>query len=240
MKIYNFKILRFNPKKDTAPHFQEYTLELDPAASVLEALLKIQDEIDPSLAFRYSCRGAVCGSCGMIINGKFNLACRSLVKNIKADEIVLEPLPNLEIVKDLMVDLQPFWEAYEKIRPYLIPKILPDKENLVSPKDEKVIDNFINCILCACCYGSCPVVTRDEDYLGPAALAKLFRFAGDVRDKGHKEVLDEVNLESGVWGCDTVFKCVDACPKKVRPTDGIEALRRKTVAQKFKKAIGIK
>src|SRR3990167_6257213 len=107
------------------PYFQEYNVELEPSDSVLEGILKIQDEIDPSLAFRDSCRGAVCGSCAMVINGKFDLACRSLVKNIKAEEIVPEPLPNLEIVKDLMVDLQPFWKAYEKIRPYLIPKVIP-------------------------------------------------------------------------------------------------------------------
>ncbi|MDP3786821.1 MAG: succinate dehydrogenase iron-sulfur subunit [Candidatus Omnitrophota bacterium] len=240
MASYIFKILRFSPKTDSMPHFEQYRVELDPSDSVLEGILKIQDEIDPSLAFRYSCRGAVCGSCAMVINGKFNLACRSLVKNIKAEEIVLEPLPNLEIVKDLMVDLQPFWKAYEKIKPYLIPKVIPEKENLVRPKEEKAIDNFINCVLCACCYGSCPVVTRDEKYLGPAALAKLFRFAGDIRDKGHTDVLDEIDTESGTWGCDTVFKCVEACPKKVRPTDGIEALRRKTVIRKSKRLIGVK
>lgn len=240
MSAYIFRVLRFNPKRDSMPYFQEYNVELDPSASVLEGLLKIQDEINPSLAFRYSCRGAVCGSCGMVINGKFNLACRSLVKNLNTQEIVLEPLPNLEIIEDLMVEMKPFWKAYENIKPYLIPKLVPEKENLVSPKDEKVIDNFINCILCACCYGSCPVVTRDENYLGPAALAKLFRFVGDVRDRGHGETLDQINIESGTWGCDTVFKCVEACPKKVRPTDGIEALRRKTVVRKLKRSVGIK
>lgn len=240
MSAYIFKILRYDPKTDSMPYFQDYNVELDPSASVLEGLLKIQDEIDPSLGVRYSCRGAVCGSCGMVINGKFNLACRSLLKNLKTTQVVLEPLPNLEITKDLMVDMEPFWKAYEKIMPYLMPKIIPEKENLVSPKDEKTIDNFINCILCACCYGSCPVITRDEEYLGPAALAKLFRFVGDVRDKGHADVLDEINIESGTWGCDTVFKCVEACPKKVRPTDAIEALRRKTVTRKIKRLIGIK
>lgn len=235
-KEFIFKIFRFNPDKDNHPYFQTYRVNIHEGETVLEALLNIQDEQDGSLAFRYSCRSAVCGSCGMTINGALALACKTQLQSLFGNEILIEPLPNMDIIKDMVVDMQPFWKAYEIIKPWLYEEeTAPEKERLVSPKSMKKIDQYINCILCACCYGACPVLGRDEEYLGPAAIAKLFRFLEDPRDKRDLDMIEQFNDQKGIWACDTVYRCIDACPKEVRPTDGIAGVRRRFVAHKFKK-----
>ncbi|MFQ6082290.1 MAG: succinate dehydrogenase/fumarate reductase iron-sulfur subunit [Candidatus Aminicenantia bacterium] len=233
---YTFKIFRFDPSTDQMPYFQEYEFGFSLSTSILEALITIRNELDGTLSFRYSCRGAVCGSCGMIINGKPDLACGIKIGMLNSREIVLEPLPNFEVLKDLVVDMEPFWKANREIKPYLHPtNQLPEKEHRVSEKQIGKIYQFINCVLCACCYSACPVVARDESYLGPAALAKLYRFIQDPRDTRSYSFLKEINTQEGVWGCDTVFKCIEACPKEVRPVDAIEGLRRKLVIEKIKR-----
>jgi succinate dehydrogenase / fumarate reductase iron-sulfur subunit len=238
-KPIRLKIFRYDAKIDKLPRYEEFAVRTNSnrtGMTVLEAILQIQDEQDGTLAVRYSCRGAVCGSCAILINGKFDLACRVQLQNVGTETIVLEPLPNLNIIKDLVVDMEPFWKALQQIQPWLheiTPP--PEKERLMSPQEREKIDQYINCILCAACYGSCPVLARDEKYLGPAALAKLYRFVADSRDSRSDETLKISNTESGVWGCDTVLRCIDACPKNVRPTDGIEALRRNLVVRKFRK-----
>jgi succinate dehydrogenase / fumarate reductase iron-sulfur subunit len=229
-----FKILRFDPPKDKAPHFQEYIHTPKPGDTMLEVLKDIRDQQDPSLSFRYSCREAVCGSCALTINGQIGLACRSQFEALKTDTVVIEPLPNLEILKDLIVDFKPFWEAYNYVLPYLHPEgDPPPKGHCVDEKDMEEVYQFITCILCGSCYAACPAATRDERYLGPAALAKLYRFAIDPRDKRPWEALARVDNPTGVWGCDTVFRCNDVCPKDVRPADGIEGLRRKMVVKRL-------
>lgn len=236
-----FKILRYEPQRDEHPRFQLYRHEPKPQDSVLEALKDIRDQQDPSLAFRYSCREAVCGSCSLVVNGRISLACRTQVADLATDEIVLEPLPNLEIQKDLIVDLKPFWEAYRRIGPFLQAEgEIPEKGHRVGEKDMERVFQYITCILCACCYSACPVATRDGRYAGPAALAKLYRFAVDPRDKRPFSALERVDGPDGVWGCDTVFRCNDVCPKEVRPADGIEGLRRKLIAGKTKRVFGRK
>jgi succinate dehydrogenase / fumarate reductase iron-sulfur subunit len=231
-----FKILRFEPQQDDHPHFQLYRHEPKPQDTVLEALKDIRDQQDPSLSFRYSCREAVCGSCAMVINGGIGLACRTQVRDLGTDEIVIEPLPNLEILKDLIVDLKPFWEAYRRVEPFLHASAdVPEKGHRVDEKDMERVFQYITCILCASCYSACPVASRDGRYVGPAALAKLYRFAVDPRDERPFAALERVNGPDGVWGCDTVFRCNDVCPKSVRPADGIEGLRRKLVVGKAKR-----
>ena len=245
-EIYTFKILRYDAKDpETEAHFDYYKIRVIPGLTVLTVLLRIRDELDGTLAFRASCRSATCGSCAMVINGNLNLACRTQVgsfqDNPQDKTVILEPLPNLEIIKDLVVDMTPFWDAYEKMEPYMIRKSLhPEKEIFQSEQDRKKMDQFVNCILCACCYGACPVLARDPRYAGPAALAKLERFALDSRDERSADSLDKINDEKGVWGCDTLFRCIDACPKDVRPTDGIVGLRKSLVRNKLKRVFGIK
>ena len=238
---YLFKILRFDPRQDEYPYFQEYSYETAETKSVLEALMEIRNVQDCSLSFRYSCREAICGSCAMVINGRFDLACRTELESLDSPQIVIEPLPNLEIQKDLVVDLDPFWEALIKIEPFLHSEgEIPEKGYRI--EDEKIdkIFQYVNCILCGCCYSACPVVSQRENYLGPAALAKLYRFVKDPRDKRPFKNWTRVNTEGGAWGCHTIFKCNEACPKEVRPADGIEGLRRTLIVEKIKSLLPFK
>ena len=229
--IYTVKILRFDAHEpDTAPHFDSYRVRIIPSLTVLTVLMRIRDEIDGTLAFRSSCRAATCGSCAMVINGKLDLACRTQVTAFDDNTIILEPLPNMKVIKDLVVDMTPFWTMYEKITPYLVRNSNnPEKEIHQSEEDRSRIDQFVNCILCACCYGACPVATRDPEYIGPAAFAKMRRFTLDSRDERPATELKKVDSEHGVWGCDQVLRCIDACPKEVRPTDAIVGLRQSLV-----------
>ncbi len=233
---YCFRLFRFDPKKDESPYFQDFSYECEEKKSVLEALMDIRNDQDGSLSLRYSCREAICGSCAIVINGNFDLACRTNLESLSSSLVVIEPLPNLEIQKDFVVDMDPFWEALLKIEPYLQGEEVPNGEgHLVDDRDMDRIFQFVNCIMCGCCYAACPVATRDERYVGPAALAKLYRFVRDPRDVRPFVRWSRVNTESGVWGCDTVFACNEACPKDVRPADGIQALRRKLVVEKIKR-----
>jgi succinate dehydrogenase / fumarate reductase iron-sulfur subunit len=238
---YTFKILRYDAMEPAGePYLASYRVKVIPGLTVLAVLIRIRDEIDGTLAFRSSCRAAVCGSCAMVINGKIDLACRTQVAPFDTDTIILEPLPNLEVIKDLVVDLEPFWAKYEKIMPWLVRKSpAPEKEVPQSVAERHSFDQYVNCILCASCYGACPVPARDPDYLGPHAFAKLERFMGDSRDERAASTLAVVNDERGVWGCDTVFRCIDACPKDVRPTDAIVALRKRLVKYKTKQILGM-
>ena len=233
---YIFRILRFDPKRDEAPYFQDFSYGTEEKKSVLEALMDIRNDQDGAISLRYSCREAICGSCAMVVNGNFDLACRTNLDSLKSSLVVIEPLPNLEIQKDLVVDMDPFWEALYRIEPYLHgEKIESTEGHLVDDRDMDKIFQFVNCIMCGSCYAACPVASRDERYLGPAALAKLYRFIRDPRDIRPFAQWSRVNTEAGVWGCDTIFACNEACPKDVRPADGIEALRRKLVVEKIKR-----
>jgi|Deesub1362B_J571_1020462.scaffolds.fasta_scaffold00002_164 succinate dehydrogenase/fumarate reductase iron-sulfur protein len=236
MAKYLFRLLRFNPARDKKPYFQDFYYESSEKDSVLDALRSIRDNLDPTLAFRYSCREAICGACGMVINGQITLACRTILESLKSRVVVIEPLPNLEIQKDLMVDMTPFWEALREIEPFLHPQAgIPKKGYRIEERQMERIYQFINCILCGCCYSACPVVARGQGYLGPAALAKLYRFVEDPRDKRPFSQWSRVDKPSGVWACDTVFRCHEVCPKNVRPADGIEGLRRKLVIERIKR-----
>ena len=238
---YTFKIFRYDSKlPEQGPSFSTYHIEVVPGMSILSALLYIRDEIDGGLSFRCSCRSAVCGSCAMAMNGKIELACRIQVASLGSDVIILEPLPNFEIIKDLVVDMAPFWAKYELIKPWLTRKALTTGAEIRQSEEERSrIDQFVNCILCASCYGACAVLARDPEYLGPAALVKLERFILDSRDQRPLSALEAVNTEQGVWGCDTLFKCIESCPKEVRPTDAIVGLRKTLLQYKVQKLLGM-
>lgn len=235
--MYRFEILRYDSAKEEEPRFQIYDLAGEENMSVLEGLLKIQDQQDPSLAFRYACRGAVCGSCAMSINGRLDLACRVLLGNLGTAKVVIEPLPNFEIIRDLVVEMSPFWEKYERVRPWLQSALSGEKESRMSEPQREKIDQYVNCILCGLCYAACPVLRSNGQFTGPAALAKLYRFLADSRDDRDNTTLQQEDAHEGVWGCHTITRCIEACPKQVRPTDGIEGLRRKLVTGKLKSLI---
>ncbi|WP_406662005.1 succinate dehydrogenase/fumarate reductase iron-sulfur subunit [Methanolobus sp. ZRKC3] len=231
---------------------ENFTVEDRPGMTVLEALFHVQERIDGSLCFRYSCRGAVCGSCAMLINKVPRLACRTQVSEVKDEstdepkdgvasvkpsgkvegrnEILVEPLPNLNVIRDLIVDMDHFYELVDSIKPWINKdEGEPEKETLMEPAMQVQLEKYTNCILCATCHGACPAASRNGEYLGPAALAKAWRFYLDPRSKeeDRNELLKYLNSDSGVWGCDVVYKCVAVCPKKVTPTQGILDLRGK-------------
>ena len=237
-QIYRFEVFRYDAAGAGRPRFEAYELEAADNTSVLEALLKIRDEQDPSLAFRYACRGAVCGSCAMSINGNLDLACRVLLDRLGTDRVVVEPLPNLEVIRDLVVDMDPFWEKYERVQPWLQGELAAEGDVRVSERQRQRIDQYVNCILCGLCYASCPVLRSNPQFTGPAALAKLNRFLADARDGRDDTTLRQEDSHEGAWGCHTITRCIQACPKQVRPTDGIEAVRRKLVVHRLKQLPG--
>ena len=201
---------------------------IGPGMTVLEAIFEVLEKQDGSIAFRYACRGAICGSCAMFINGSHRLACGTQVTSLNTTEITISPLPHLPLIKDLAVDMTPFFDNYEAIKPYLIANTPPpEKERLQSPDQRKAIDEAIDCILCGICYSSCPVVWTNKDYLGPSALLKAYRFVADSRDEGLKERLATVGTEKGVWRCHTIFNCSEACPKGINPTNAIQQLKKR-------------
>ncbi|MBL7187841.1 MAG: succinate dehydrogenase iron-sulfur subunit [Phycisphaerae bacterium] len=222
-------VLRSDEKDSADPAFVSFAVPHEKDMTVLAALLWIQDNLDGTLALRYSCRGAVCGSCAMVINGDIALACRIHLRNLPA-EVIVEPLPNLPIQKDLVVDMTRFWESWARVRPYLIRfDDMPEKEILQTPAQLDRIEQFINCMLCACCYSACPLQQRNPEYVGPAALAALARFENDSRDQRDRDSLKEVSHDSGMWGCRSIFRCIDVCPRNVRPADGIAELRTRAL-----------
>ncbi len=236
MTTQTFRISRFDPDSDNGkPYYREYSLDASEGMTVLEALLRLQTEQDGSLAFRYACRGAVCGSCTMVINGQIGLACRVQVRGL-GETVTLEPLPNLPVLKDLVVDMDVFFDKNRAVQPWLQPSGPdPEKERLVDPQQWAEAEPYTNCILCASCYGVCPAAERDPAYLGPAALAKHYRFLADVRDAADEERLALVDGEQGVEGCDMVWNCVEVCPKGVPPTQGIGKSRARIRRAKRKK-----
>lgn len=226
-------ILRSDAKENAEPRFASFRVPHDEEMTVLAALLWIQDNLDGTVAFRYSCRGAVCGSCAMVINGAVGLACRTHLRDLP-NEVFLEPLPNLPIERDLVVDMTGFWDSWARVKPYLIRlDEVSEKENLQTPDQLSRIEQFINCMLCACCYSACPLQQRNPDYMGPAALAALARFEDDSRDQRSGDSLKNASGGNGIWGCRSVFRCIDVCPRDVRPADGIAELRTLAIRDLF-------
>ena len=237
-KSYRIEILRYGGATGDAPRFQAYELPVVGKMSVLEAILRIQDEYDHSLAFRYACRGAICGSCAMSINGTLNLACRVQLHTLAAERIVLEPLPGFEIIKDLVVNMDAFWAKYERVRPWLHAETSAAKETRMTERERERIDQYVHCILCGICYGACPARRNNDAFTGPAALAKLYRFLADSRERRDGQTLRQESTPAGLWGCRTIMKCVEACPKDVRPADGIRGARRAALGNLFRREPG--
>ncbi len=227
--IIRLKIFRFDPQKDKEPYYQSFEVEADPLDRILDCLNRIRWEQDPTLSFRWSCGHGVCGSDGMRINGICGLPCQKLVRNFN-EEILIEPLPVFKVIKDLIVDLGPFFEKYHSIKPYLITKTPPpDQERIQSADQQRLFEEAIRCILCACCTASCPVNQKKETevYVGPAALVRAFRYLFDSRDEASAERIALLNQKDGVWGCQTKWKCTEVCPKGIPVTKQIGQIKKR-------------
>jgi succinate dehydrogenase / fumarate reductase iron-sulfur subunit len=227
MPTYTFKIQRFIPEKDKKPRYQEYQVELEATDRVLDGLNEIKWRQDGTLTYRRSCAHGVCGSDAMRINGRNRLACKLLIKDLP-NHVTIEPMLGFTVIKDLVVDLEPFFEKYRAIVPYLINDDTPpaESERLQSPEDRARYDDGTRCILCAACTTSCPPFWANKEFVGPAAIVNAHRFIFDSRDQGAEERLAILNTRNGVWRCRTVFNCTDACPRDIEITRAIEDVKR--------------
>jgi succinate dehydrogenase / fumarate reductase iron-sulfur subunit len=222
------RIRRFNPEKDPKPYWAEYALDqVEAGDRVLDLLHRVKWEQDGTIAFRRSCAHGVCGSDGMRINGVNRLACKVLVRTLGEGDhvkIQVEPLLGLRVVKDLVVDLEPFFEHYRQIMPYFVnddPLPADGRERLQSPEDRQRFDDTTKCILCACCTAACPSFWANGRYIGPAAIVQAHRFIFDSRDRATDERLKLMGDPDGVWRCRTIFNCTNACPRGIQITRAI-------------------
>ena len=219
------KIRRFNPEVDTEPHWQSFEVSALPTDRVLNLLHTIKWYQDGSLTFRRSCAHGVCGSDAMRINGVNRLACKVLVRDLP-DEIMIEPIKGLPLEKDLVVDMEPFFEAYRSIKPFLVTYgNQPSREHIQSQAERDRYDDTTKCILCAACTTSCPVYWADGSYFGPAAIVNAHRFIFDSRDQAAEERLEILNDREGVWRCRTTFNCTEACPRGIEITKAIQEVK---------------
>ena len=223
------KIRRFNPEADDQPHWETFDVPVGPGDRILDALHHVKWYIDGTLTFRRSCAHGVCGSDAMRINGVNRLACKVLVRDV-GDEVTVEPLKALPLLKDLVVDMEPFFDSYRAVKPWLITEgQQPTRERLQSPQQRERFDVTTKCILCAACTGSCPVYWTDQTYVGPATIVNAHRFVFDSRDTGADAHLEVMNSRHGVWRCRTVFNCTDACPRGIPVTQVIAEVKREII-----------
>ncbi|GAA2396071.1 succinate dehydrogenase iron-sulfur subunit [Streptomyces glaucosporus] len=229
------RIRRFNPEVSDEARWEDFQIEIDPKERVLDALHKIKWELDGTLTFRRSCAHGICGSDAMRINGRNRLACKTLIKDISPEKpITVEPIKGLAVQKDLVVDMEPFFQAYRDVMPFLITKgNEPTRERLQSPEDRERFDDTTKCILCAACTTSCPVFWNDGQYFGPAAIVNAHRFIFDSRDEGGEQRLEVLNDREGVWRCRTTFNCTEACPRGIEITKAIQEVKRALITRRY-------
>ena len=235
MADVTLRLLRFNPETDTEAHFEEYTVDAEPMDRLLDCLHKVKWFHDSSLALRRSCAHGICGSDAMVINGKNALACKVLVKDL-AQPITVEPIRGLPQIKDFIVDMDPFFQGYLAVKPWLITdkkEKEPARERLQSPEDRERFDDTTKCILCAACTTSCPIFWSDEEYVGPAAIVNAHRFIFDSRDRGGAERLEILSQHDGAFKCRTAFNCTYACPRDIKITKAIQEVKRAALFNTF-------
>ncbi|UUN28747.1 succinate dehydrogenase iron-sulfur subunit [Streptomyces sp. FIT100] len=230
-----FRIRRFNPEVSAEAEWQDFQIEIDPKERVLDGLHKIKWDVDGSLTFRRSCAHGICGSDAMRINGKNRLACKTLIKDINPEKpITVEAIKGLTVLKDLVVDMEPFFQAYRDVMPFLVTTgNEPTRERLQSAEDRERFDDTTKCILCAACTSSCPVFWNDGQYFGPAAIVNAHRFIFDSRDEAGEQRLEILNDKDGVWRCRTTFNCTDACPRGIEVTKAIQEVKRALITRRF-------
>jgi succinate dehydrogenase / fumarate reductase iron-sulfur subunit len=245
---FTLKVRRYQPEAGDGdgapgPYWQHFDVDLDPTLSVLDGLLQVKDREDGSLAVRCSCRAAICGSCGVQINGQSTLACKTMLgeaaeqanrKGTDAQPIVVEPMGNMPVIKDLVVDMEStHWKKIRRVTPWLLPEGRPpEREYIVSPESMIDVTQSMACIQCGACVSACLSMEADPEFIGPAALAKAYRFVGDPRDSQKRERLYDLAQDPhGIYDCTHCFNCIDACPKGVAPMDQIMRLRRAATAE---------
>jgi succinate dehydrogenase / fumarate reductase, iron-sulfur subunit len=222
----NIKVLRFNSETDAEPTYRTYQVEVEPTDRVLDALNMIKWYQDGTLTYRRSCAHGICGSDAMRINGVNRLACKVLMRDV-GKEVVVEPLMGFRVIKDLVVDMEPFFAQYRSVFPYLINDGRPPRrERLQSVEDREIFDDTTKCILCAACTTSCPSFWANEEFVGPAAIVNAHRFIFDSRDDGAAQRLARLNGREGVWRCRTIFNCTEACPREIKITKAIGEVKK--------------
>jgi len=221
------KVFRFNPEQDKKPHYETYKIPAEPTDRVLDLLEHIKGYFDGTLSFRRSCAHGICGSDAMRINGRNYLACKALVKDLNSTKFTVEPVLGLRVIKDLIVDMEPFFENYRTVLPFFInDEEPPEQERLQGVEERERFDDTTKCILCACCSTSCPSFWANEKYLGPAAIVAAHRFIFDSRDRAAAERLKILNEQFGVYRCHTIFNCTIACPREIEITQAIGEVKR--------------
>jgi succinate dehydrogenase / fumarate reductase, iron-sulfur subunit len=230
-----FRIRRFNPEVSAEASWQDFRIDIDPKERVLDALHQIKWEEDGTLTFRRSCAHGICGSDAMRINGRNRLACKTLIKDLSPDKpILVEAIKGLTVLKDLVVDMEPFFQAYRDVMPFLVTTgNEPTRERRQSAADRERFDDTTKCILCAACTSSCPVFWNDGQYFGPAAIVNAHRFIFDSRDEAGEQRLEILNDKDGVWRCRTTFNCTDACPRGIEVTKAIAEVKKALITRRF-------
>jgi succinate dehydrogenase / fumarate reductase iron-sulfur subunit len=227
------KIRRYNPEVATEPWWDEFSVTADPRERLVEVLHQIKWHQDGTLSFRRSCAHGICGSDAMLINGRNALACKVLVQDV-APKATIEPIRGLPVLKDLIVDMEPFFEGYRTVLPFLINDDgEPDKERLQSIEQRNRYDDTTKCILCAACTTSCPIFWGDGEYVGPAAIVNAHRFIFDSRDQAARERLKILSEKTGVFRCRTTFNCTEACPRGIEVTKAIQEVKRSILFDRF-------
>ncbi len=226
-KHMKITVVRYRPEQDDKPWEQTFDVPYIHETSVLEALFYIKDHYEPSLSFRWSCRMAVCGSCGMMVNGVPHLACKTFLRDYEGKDMKIAPLANFPIERDLVVDISDMIEKIERIKPYIIPsekdKNMPlTKAYRQTPQQMEAYRQFAQCINCGCCYAACPQYKINPEFIGPAALTLLYRYNIDNRDGGKELRMPYMSAEEGVWSCSFVGYCSEVCPKHVDPSSAIQ------------------
>jgi succinate dehydrogenase / fumarate reductase iron-sulfur subunit len=233
-RVKTFKVYRWDPDKGGNPTIDSYEIDLDACGPmVLDALIKIKNEVDSTLTFRRSCREGVCGSCSMNIDGTNTLACTKFISEIKGDARIY-PLPHMSVIKDLVPDLTQIFAQYQSIEPWLKTETLPpERERLQTPEDRAKLDGLWECILCFCCSTSCPSYWWNGDrYLGPAVLLQAYRFIADSRDEALGERLDQLEDPFRLYRCHTIMNCTKTCPKGLNPAKAIAEIKKLMVERR--------
>jgi len=218
------EVLRWRPENDAAPVWQRYEVPYAPDMSVLQALQHVKDEQDGTLSFRWSCRMAICGSCGMMVNDKPALSCRTFLRDLLPGPVRIEALAHFPIERDLVVSVEPFVRKLESVKPWIIPKTprtLAEGEYLQTPEELEHYEQFSSCINCMLCYAACPQFGLNPEFTGPGVLALMHRYNVDSRDGGRAERMPVLNAEEGVWSCTAVGYCSEVCPKQVDPANAV-------------------